>query len=102
MRRSPARSCTPAPTSWAPPHAGRQYRSLLLAGGFDDVTVEVHTDVFTDPAMLSLLARLAEPVCAAGVVGRDQADEWLAEQRRRAEADRFLVAIPFFVASAAA
>ncbi|QID37033.1 methyltransferase domain-containing protein [Streptomyces albus] len=84
------------------PHAGRQYRSLLLAGGFDDVTVEVHTDVFTDPAMLSLLARLAEPVCAAGVVGRDQADEWLAEQRRRAEAGRFLVAIPFFVASAAA
>ncbi|GHJ22858.1 MULTISPECIES: methyltransferase domain-containing protein [Streptomyces] len=84
------------------PHAGRQYRSLLLAGGFDDVTVEVHTDVFTDPAMLSLLARLAEPVCAAGVVGRDQADEWLADQRRRAEAGRFLVAIPFFVASAAA
>ncbi|MEU2085248.1 methyltransferase domain-containing protein [Streptomyces albus] len=84
------------------PHAGRQYRSLLLAGGFDDVTVEVHTDVFTDPAMLSLLARLAEPVCAVGAVGRDQADEWLAEQRRRAEAGRFLLAIPFFVASASA
>ncbi|MEW2453334.1 methyltransferase domain-containing protein [Streptomyces albus] len=84
------------------PHAGRQYRSLLLTGGFDDVTVEVHTNVFTDPAMLSLLARLAEPVCATGAVGRDQADEWLADQRRRAEAGRFLVAIPFFVAAASA
>ncbi|MET9357021.1 methyltransferase domain-containing protein [Streptomyces sp. NPDC006617] len=84
------------------PRAGRQYRGLLLAGGFDDVTVEVHTGVFTDPAMLSLLARLVEPACAVGAVGRDRADEWLAEQRRRAEAGRFLVAIPFFVASATA
>ncbi|MFE4748684.1 hypothetical protein ACFRIB_00040 [Streptomyces mirabilis] len=56
--------------------------------------------MFTDPATLSLLARLAESACAGGAVGRDQADQWLAEQRRRAEAGRFLVAIPFFVASA--
>ncbi|MFF3841420.1 methyltransferase domain-containing protein [Streptomyces sp. NPDC001930] len=84
------------------PRAGRQYRSLLVTGGFDDVTVEVHTTVFTDPAMVSLVARLAEPACAAGAVGRDRADEWLAEQRRRAEAGRFLVAVPFFVASASA
>ncbi|MET9973012.1 hypothetical protein ABZZ80_45965, partial [Streptomyces sp. NPDC006356] len=49
------------------PRAGREYRSLLLAGG---------------------------------VIGRDQADEWLAEQRRHAEAGRFPVAIPVFVASA--
>ncbi|MFD4604571.1 methyltransferase domain-containing protein [Streptomyces sp. NPDC058464] len=84
------------------PRAGRQYRSLLLAGGFDDVTVEVHTSVFTDPAMLPLLTRLAEPACESGAVGRDQADEWLTEQRRRAEAGRFLIAIPFFVAAASA
>ncbi|KUJ66450.1 hypothetical protein ACZ90_36650 [Streptomyces albus subsp. albus] len=71
-----------------------------LAGGFDEVAVEVHTSVFTDPAMLSLLARLAEPACASGAVDRDQADQWLAEQCRRAEAGRFLVAIPFFLASA--
>ncbi|OKI84057.1 methyltransferase domain-containing protein [Streptomyces sp. CB02414] len=84
------------------PRAGRQYRNLLLDGGFDDATVEVHTSVFTEPAMLSLLTRLAEPACTSGAVGRDQADEWLAEQRRRAEADRFLIAIPFFVAAASA
>jgi SAM-dependent methyltransferase len=84
------------------PRAGRQYRNLLLDGGFNDVTVEVHTSVFTDPAMLSLLTRLAEPACTSGAIGRDQADQWLAEQRRRAEADRFLIAIPFFVAAASA
>jgi len=86
----------------ATPRAGRQYRNLLLAGGFADVAVEVHASVFTDSAMLPLLARLAEPACAGGAVDRDRADEWLAEQRRRAEAGRFLVAIPFFVASASA
>ncbi|NGN65526.1 methyltransferase domain-containing protein [Streptomyces sp. A7024] len=84
------------------PRAGRQYRGLLLDGGFDHVTVEVHTSVFTDPAMLSLLTRLAEPACAGGAITRDQADEWLAEQRRRAETGRLLIAIPFFVASASA
>ncbi|MEU8730996.1 methyltransferase domain-containing protein [Streptomyces tendae] len=84
------------------PRAGRQYRGLLLAGGFEDVTVEAHTSVFTDPAMLSLLVRLAESACAGGAVDRDRADEWLAEQRRRAEEGRFLVAVPFFVASAGA
>jgi SAM-dependent methyltransferase len=84
------------------PRAARQYRNLLLDGGFNDVTVEVHTSVFTDPAMLSLLTGLAESACMSGAVGRDQADEWLAEQHRRAEADRFLIAIPFFVAAASA
>ncbi|WP_018546516.1 methyltransferase domain-containing protein [Streptomyces sp. LaPpAH-108] len=84
------------------PRAGRQYRALLLDGGFDDVTVEAHTSVFTDPAMLSLLTRLAEAACANGAVDRDRTDEWLAEQRRRAETGRFLIAIPFFVAAASA
>ncbi|MGA5569384.1 methyltransferase domain-containing protein [Streptomyces pseudogriseolus] len=84
------------------PHAGRQFRALLLAGGFADVTAEVHTSVFTDPAMLPLLTRLAEPACAAGAVDRDLADGWLAEQRGRAERGRFLVAVPFWVVSAAA
>lgn len=58
--------------------------------------------MFTDPAMLSPLVGLAEPACASGAIGRDQAQGWLAEQCRRAGADRFLIAIPFFVASASA
>lgn len=67
-----------------------------------DVTVEAHTGVFTDPAMLPLATRLAEPARTSGAVSRDQADRWLAEQRRRAGTDRFLVAVPFFVAAATA
>ncbi|MGW0708191.1 methyltransferase domain-containing protein [Streptomyces sp. NPDC002643] len=84
------------------PRAGRQYRNLLLAGGFDDVTVEAHTTVFTDPAMLPLATRLAEPAHAAGAVDRARADEWLTDQHHRAETNRFLIAIPFFMASASA
>ncbi|MFI1825156.1 hypothetical protein ACH41E_01710 [Streptomyces sp. NPDC020412] len=44
----------------------------------------------------------AEPARASGAIDRDQADAWLAEQRGRAETGRFLVAIPFVVASASA
>ncbi|GAA4991656.1 hypothetical protein GCM10023205_74840 [Yinghuangia aomiensis] len=84
------------------PRAGRQYRSLLLAGGFAEVTVEAHTGVFTDAAMLPLVEGRAEPARASGAISREQADGWLAEQRRRAETGRFLVAVPFFVAAATA
>ncbi|MGH3393469.1 MAG: methyltransferase domain-containing protein, partial [Streptosporangiaceae bacterium] len=44
------------------PRAARQYRNLLLDSGFRDVTVEVHTGVFTDGSFLPVLTRLAE-VC---------------------------------------
>ncbi|MBA0050927.1 methyltransferase domain-containing protein [Streptomyces sp. AJS327] len=84
------------------PRAGRQYRALLLDGGFEEVTVEAHTGVFTDPGMLSLLTRLAEAACAHGAVSRSRTGEWLAEQRQRAQSGRFLVAIPLFVAAATA
>ncbi|MHC5905431.1 methyltransferase domain-containing protein [Streptomyces sp. S6] len=84
------------------PRAGREFRGLLLDHGFSDVTVEAHTSVFTDPAMLPLATRLAESASAGGAVDRDRADVWLTEQRRRAETDRFLVAVPFFVAAASA
>src|SRR5215472_13344269 len=44
------------------PRAARQYRNLLLDAGFRDVTVEVHTGVFTDGSFLPVLTRLAQ-VC---------------------------------------
>ncbi|MGW0083075.1 methyltransferase domain-containing protein [Streptomyces sp. NPDC003393] len=84
------------------PRAARQYRNLLLDHGFEGVMVEAHTVVFTESAMLALLTRLAGQARASGAVSGDQADRWLAEQRRRAEADRLLIAIPFFVAAASA
>ncbi|MFK0112133.1 methyltransferase domain-containing protein [Streptomyces sp. NPDC091217] len=86
----------------AGPRAARRYRNLLLDAGFEEVTVEVHTGVCTGPAMLPLLAGLAESACSADAVTREGADGWIAEQRGRAEADRLFLALPMFVAAATA
>lgn len=84
------------------PRAARRYRNLLLDACFQDVTVAVHTRVFTGPAMLPMLTGLADAACFAGAVDRVQADGWTADQRARAEADRLFLAVPMFVAAATA
>ncbi|MET9542986.1 methyltransferase domain-containing protein [Streptomyces sp. NPDC006553] len=86
----------------AGPRAARRYRNLLLDARFRDVTVEVHTGVFTGPVMLPLLTGLAEGACSTGAVTREQTDRWVAEQRARAGADRLFLALPMFVAAATA
>ncbi|QTD95996.1 Malonyl-[acyl-carrier protein] O-methyltransferase [Streptomyces cyanogenus] len=86
----------------AGPRVARRYRNLLLDAGFEEVTVEVHTGVFTGSEMLPLLAGLAERACSTGAVTRRQADGWIAEQRGRADADRLFLALPMFVAAATA
>ncbi|MEU0791813.1 hypothetical protein ABZ342_17230 [Amycolatopsis sp. NPDC005961] len=83
------------------PRAARGYRALLLDAGFDDVAVEVRTAVFTDRLVLAMVSGFAAAACEAGAVGRDRADAWLAEQARRAEADRLFVAVPLFIAAGA-
>lgn len=80
----------------ANPRAARQYWALLLDAGFGDVTVEVHTTVFTDAAMLPVLTGMAEVARSGGVDTR----AWLAEQTDRARAGRLFVAVPLFVAAA--
>ncbi|MFF4728753.1 methyltransferase domain-containing protein [Streptomyces mirabilis] len=96
------RSVVRAPADLVPgPRTARRYRNLLLAG-FEEVTVEVHTGVFTGPAMLPVLVGLAEGACSAGAVSRARVDVWIAEQRARAEADRMFLALPMFVAAATA
>ncbi|WP_068032181.1 methyltransferase domain-containing protein [Nocardia mexicana] len=69
------------------PRVARRYRNLLLDNGFTDVTVEVHTIVRTDAAVLPMLAN----------VGGEGA--WLDEQQVRAAEDRLFVAVPIFVAA---
>ncbi|MFE3442690.1 methyltransferase domain-containing protein [Nocardia sp. NPDC059180] len=69
------------------PRVARRYRNLLLDNGFVDVTVEVHTIVWTDDACLPLLANL----------GGEGA--WLDEQAARARNDRLFLAFPVFLAS---
>ncbi|MFH9725856.1 methyltransferase domain-containing protein [Streptomyces sp. NPDC017254] len=84
------------------PRAARRYRSLLLDARFRDVTVTVHTGVYTGSAALPLLAGLAEAACSTGAVARARADGWIADQRARAEADRVFLAVPMFLAAATA
>ncbi|MEV4525829.1 methyltransferase domain-containing protein [Streptosporangium sp. NPDC049304] len=68
------------------PRVARRYRNLLLENGFVDVTVEVHTIVWTGTEGLPVLATLGEGA-------------WLDDQAARARDDRLFVAIPFFLAS---
>jgi hypothetical protein len=83
------------------PRAARRYRNLLLEAGFENVAVEVHTGVFTDAAMLSMLTGIAEGAREAGAITPEQEAAWAAEQRQRAQAGRMFLAVPLFVASAA-
>lgn len=82
------------------PRAARRYRTLLLDAGFTDVTVEVHTAVFTDTTMLPMLTGIAEAACTTGGITREEADAWIAEQDARGQAGRLFVALPLFVAAA--
>ncbi|MGC5009303.1 methyltransferase domain-containing protein [Streptosporangium sp. DT93] len=68
------------------PRIARRYRNLLLDNGFADVTVEVHTIVWTGTEGLPMLAGLGEGA-------------WLDDQDARARADRLFLAIPIFLAS---
>ena len=64
----------------------RRYRNLLLDNGFVDVTVEVHTLLWTDAASLPLLANIGEGT-------------WLDDLSARARDDRLFVAVPIFLAT---
>ncbi|MGP3918422.1 methyltransferase domain-containing protein [Nonomuraea sp. 10N515B] len=81
------------------PRVARRHRNLLLDAGFDDVTVEVHTAVFTDATMVPLLARTAAAVRAAGAITAEQESVWVAEQAERARSGRMFLALPLFMAA---
>jgi ubiquinone/menaquinone biosynthesis C-methylase UbiE len=66
------------------PRVARRYRNLLLDNGFADVTVEVHTIVWTDVTALPVLADIGD-------------GDWLDEQTARARADRLFLAVPMFL-----
>jgi ubiquinone/menaquinone biosynthesis C-methylase UbiE len=84
----------------ASPRAARQYRNLLLDAGFRDVTVEVHTGVFTGGSFQPVLTRLAGACCEHDAITRGQAEEWIAGQRQRARPGRLSAAVPIFMAAA--
>ncbi|WP_433527723.1 hypothetical protein ACQPZ2_33985 [Nocardia pseudovaccinii] len=59
----------------------------MLDNGFVDITVEVHTIVWTDAACLPMLADIAGE------------GAWLDGQVARARDDRLFVAVPMFLAA---
>jgi SAM-dependent methyltransferase len=81
------------------PRIARGYRNLLLDAGFRDVEVEVRTMIFTGAAPVTLLAGHAGIARDTGAISAEEADEWIDDQRRRATADRLLLAIPMFLTS---
>ncbi|GAB3974687.1 methyltransferase domain-containing protein [Actinoallomurus acanthiterrae] len=82
------------------PRVVRRSRNLLLDAGFADVTVETHTRIFTDAAMVPALVDLAEKVRSAGAISDAQAEAWIAEQRERGRRGRLFFAFPMFVTAA--
>ncbi|MEU8800293.1 methyltransferase domain-containing protein [Spirillospora sp. NPDC048819] len=82
------------------PRVVRRSRNLLLDAGFADVTVEAHTWIFTDAAMVPVLADLAGKARSAGAISDAQAEAWIAEQRERGRRGRMYLALPLFVTAA--
>lgn len=81
------------------PRIARDYRNLLLDHGFDDVSLTVHTAVFTEPGARQLLAGYADAALEAGVITAAEVNVWLADQARRAGSGRLLLAVPMFLAA---
>jgi ubiquinone/menaquinone biosynthesis C-methylase UbiE len=84
----------------ATPRVVRRTRNLLLDAGCTDVTVEVHTWIATDDAMVPVLADLAEGARKTGAITDAQAETWIAEQRERGRRGRLFLALPMFVTAA--
>jgi len=82
------------------PRIARAYRNLLLDAGFRDAEIEVHTAVFTDASMLPILGGHVAAARQAGAISDAEAESWIDEQTRRARHERFLIAIPMFLAAA--
>lgn len=82
------------------PRVVRRSRNLLLDAGFTDVTVEVRTRIYTDAAMVPVLADLAGKAHSAGAITDAQAEAWLAEQHERGRRGRLFLALPMFITAA--
>ncbi|WP_430790216.1 methyltransferase domain-containing protein [Actinoplanes sp. G11-F43] len=82
------------------PRSARAYRNLLLDTGFHEVSLEVHTLIFTEATTRPLLDGHATAAHEAGAITATEAEEWMREQAIRATTGRLLIAVPMFLASA--
>lgn len=82
------------------PRSARRYRNILLDNDFEDPQVEVHTGIFTDETLLSMLTGIAHAAATTGAITATQAEDWTQDQTCRARSNRSFVAIPLFVVHA--
>ncbi|WP_035859327.1 methyltransferase domain-containing protein [Cryptosporangium arvum] len=82
------------------PRVVRRSRNLLLDAGFTDVTVEVHTWIFTGSTMVPMLADLAAKARTGEATSDARTETWIADQRARGEQERLFLALPMFVTAA--
>ena len=80
------------------PRIARHYGVLLADAGFVDVVLEARIWLTRDPTFaLPIVGMHAERAVQAEAVDAGAAEDWLAEQHRRASEDRLVVAMPFFL-----
>jgi len=82
------------------PRIARSYRTVLVDAGFREATLEVHTEIFTEPPTVSLLEKHATTARDVGAITDGELKSWLDEQRERAAAGRLTLALPMFLAAA--
>jgi SAM-dependent methyltransferase len=82
------------------PRATRTLRDVLLDAGFEDVEVDIHTEIVTDHDQLApQLKAAAAAAVEKALITQQDADTWLREQAQRGRRDRFLAAIPTILVS---
>lgn len=79
------------------PRVARRYGALLAEAGFTDIAFEARLMLMTDPTfVLPVVGMMAERAVGAEAIEASAAEEWLADQRRRATENRLVVGMPMF------
>lgn len=79
--------------------AGLKHRARLIDAGFQEVEVEAETVALADSESMELIVGTVAQQ-ASNALGAEAVQEWLAEQRRRADSGRFLALMTHVIASA--
>ncbi|NNG40732.1 methyltransferase domain-containing protein [Flexivirga sp. ID2601S] len=82
------------------PRAARQYRSLLLDGGFDEVAIQGFLGALIHPSMVDIAIGFAQAAASTGAVTASEAQNFIRDQQQRAAQDRFSMGLPVWVAAA--
>ncbi|GAB3489548.1 methyltransferase domain-containing protein [Flexivirga lutea] len=82
------------------PRAARQYRSLLLDGGFAEVAIQGFLGALIHPSMVDIVIGFAQAAASTGAVTASEAQNFIRDQQQRAAQDRFSMGLPVWVAAA--